>query len=207
MTDKKLPEIHIAYNRFLDPLAIAYCKTHPRWQGWTPPTPEEVKQKTEIFVDEWNKTEKEVLQGLSDALSLEFQRNVIDVHIVSGIPYSFSNPIVLKSGYDPKDFVDVVTHELVHALLQQNNTIASWDCVNWIKELFPDESSVVRNHLVVHAVLMYLYKDVLGDDERLQKNKERSLAHDTDEYTKAWEIIEEYGYQKFLEDHKAKYSK
>ncbi|PCI30119.1 hypothetical protein COB52_01800 [Candidatus Kaiserbacteria bacterium] len=203
----KLPKIVITYNRFLDPICIAYAHTIPKWKEWIPPKIEDVKIQTKLFIEEWKKSEKYILTGLSEALDLEFQYNFIDVYVVSGLPRSFSNPIVVRSGATPEEFVDIVTHELVHALLRQNNTIASWDSVNWVDSMYTDESKLVQNHLIVHAVLTYVYKKVLKDEERLERVRERSLNHGTGEYARAWEIIDSYCYERFIEDYKKRYKK
>ncbi len=116
-----MPKILIEYNRFLDPIFIAFIQSQPQWKDWKPAPLEEVLEKVEEYKNEWEKYGPKILNALCEVTSLSFNREVIDVYIVSGNPRQFSNPVVIKSGFSPSEFVDVLTHELIHRLFVLNN--------------------------------------------------------------------------------------
>lgn len=194
--NKNIPKIIIKYNRFLDPIFIAYVKSIPKWKDWTPPEKEVVLKRIKNYREEWKKYEKEILDGMSDVLKMDFKRNIIDVHIVSGNPRQFSRPIIIKSGLSLDEFVDTLTHELIHVLFQDNNDIFP---VKILSNMFPDESELARNHIITHSVLKHIYINILKDETRLEKNITRSKDHGTNDYSRAWEIVEERGYRELIE--------
>ncbi len=199
-TVMKYPKINIAYNRFLDPIFIEWIQSKPEWKDWKPPTKEEVLERIEKYKEEWRKYEKPILKGICSILKLPFVQNIVDVHIVSGNPRAFSNPIVMKSGYSPDEFVDVLTHELIHRLLSNHGESVS---TKVLVKLFPLEDNLTRIHILVHAVLKYIYLDVLKQPERLKKNMERSSQMATKgikAYHRAWEILGERGYVEFVKE-------
>lgn len=120
MKTKKIPKIIIEYNRFLDPVFINYVQSNPEWKNYPIPEKKNVLERVENYKKEWEKYEQEILQGLYDITNLEFNRDAIDVYIVSVNPRQFSNPIIIKSGFSPDEFVDTLTHELIHRLLVLN---------------------------------------------------------------------------------------
>ncbi|MBU4224021.1 hypothetical protein KJ934_02270 [Patescibacteria group bacterium] len=194
----KIPKIIIEYNRFLDPIFINYVKSNPEWENYPIPEKENVLERVENYKKEWTKYEQRILLGLCDITGLEFNRDVIDVYIVSVNPRQFSNPIIIKSGFSPDEFVDTLTHELIHRLLVLNKIK---------KEIIVDnkyftESEIIKNHIIVHALLKYIYLDILKDNSRLEKNILRSKNHGTNEYTRAWEIVEQEGYKNLIKGFK-----
>ena len=198
----KEPKIIIKYNRFLDPIFIGYIKSLPQWKDWQVPSSEEVLRRIEEYKKEWKKNEKIILNALCEITDLEFFRNVIDVYIVSGNPRQFSNPIVIKSGFEPLEFVITLTHELVHKLFSDNNKI-----VPELLSLFPKETPTTANHVVIHAILKYLYLDVLNNEKLFQKNITMSKGHSTNDYQRAWIIVEEKGYKNIIKTFKEIYKK
>lgn len=207
MDKKHFPIIVIKYNRFLDPIFIDYIRVnpdlYPKWKNWVPPNKEEVKKRIENYKKEWRLYDKVILETICDVLSLSFRQNIIDVYIVSGNPRDFSDPIVIKSGYHPRDFVDVLAHELIHRLFQDNNARIPW---SRLSEMFPEESRLTTNHIIVFAVLKYIYLDVLKDKSRLDKDIKSSQNSSYPDYTKAWEIVEKIGHINLIKKIKQKIS-
>ena len=201
-----MPKIIIKYGKLLDPIFIFYCQNNPDlkargWNDWAPPTQEDVLKRIEDYKKEWSKYEAKILKGICAVLGLEFRRNAIDVYIVSGNPRQLSAPIVIKSSFGPGEFVDSLTHELIHTLFGDNGRIVPisiWD------EMFPGETKSVKSHVVVHAVLKYIYLDILKDEKRLKRNVESSKKHDTNDYFRAWEIVEKEGYVEIIKKLKRK---
>lgn len=200
MAEINLPKIRIKYNRFLDPVFKAYIKSNPKWKDWIEPTETEVKERVKKYKEEWAKYEKEILEGICNTLGLNFSQNIIDVHIVSGNDRQFSNPVVIKSGFKPDEFIESLSHELIHRLFSDNvqNVVVG----KIFLEMFPDENELARNHIITHATLEFIYLDILKDKERLAKNIERSSKSSFPEYSRAWEIVEEKGYRELINDFK-----
>lgn len=200
-----LPKIRIKYNRFLDPVFKAYIKSNPKWKDWIEPTEAEVKDRVKKYKEVWAKYGNKILEGICEALGLNFSQNIIDVHIVSGNDRQFSNPVVIKSGFKANEFIESLTHELIHRLFSDNiqNIVAS----KIFLEMFPGENELVRNHIITHATLKFIYLDVLKDKEKLEENIERSSKSSFPEYSKAWETVEEKGYINLIKDFKEKCDK
>ena len=70
--------------------------------------------------------------------------------------------------------------------------------------MFPEETSSVKSHVVVHSVLKYIYLDILRDKERLERNINNSKKHSTNDYIRAWEIVEKDGYIEIIKKFKSK---
>ncbi|MEK7662470.1 MAG: hypothetical protein AAB355_03200 [Patescibacteria group bacterium] len=207
MNKKDTPKIIIKYNRFLDPIFIFFCKNNPElkkrgWNDWVPPEKEKILERIKNYKTEWVKYESEILRGMCSVLDINFKRNIIDVHIVSGNPRDFSDPLIIKSGYPPQEFVDILSHELIHILFQDNIEKIP---VRILSEMFPQESILVRNHVITHAVLKYIYLEILKDESRLNKNIKRSSDANMQDYTRAWEIVEKRGYRELIDEFKNKY--
>ena len=203
-----IPEIRIKYNRLIDPIFIFYCQNNPElkksgWNDWVPPQKEGIDRRVENYKTEWVKYEEKILKGLIEITGLDFKNQIIDVHIVSGNPRQISNPLIIKSGFLPDEFVDVLTHELLHRLL----TINKIKKEIMVSEKYTEETVATQNHIIVHALLKYIYLDILKDDSRLRKNIEDSKKHSTNEYARAWDIVEKEGYMKLINEFKDKLSK
>lgn len=204
----QLPEIKIKYNRLIDPIFVFYCQNNPElkklgWNDWVPPSKEEIIQRVENYKAEWAKYEEKILKGLIKITGLDFKNQIIDVHIVSGNPRQISNPLIVKSGFSPDEFVDVLTHELLHRLFTLNRINKEI----MISKKYIEETEAVKNHIIVCALLKYVYLDILKDDSRLRKNMENSKKHRTDDYTRAWNIVEKEGYIKLINEFKDKLNK
>lgn len=214
MLTSRLPKINIRHSKLLDPVFLGYLKVQPNktWHDWRPPEDKEVHKNIQAYRGEWDKNGSKILRGIQDVLELKFARNLIDVHIVKGTPASTSHPLILKSTFKPNDFVFSLAHELIHMILQDNNLIASWDCIEWVKEQYPEESNLTKNHLIVHSVLNYIWLDVLNERDMVINHKEKlkdTLVNNpkNKDYTRAWEIIEEYDYRKFIDDYQKRYTR
>ncbi len=180
---KKEPKILIQYGRLIDPFFIFYCQNYPDakkfgWDTWTPPTREQIDKKIASFREEWSKYK--MLEKISKCLNMSFNRDVIDVYIVSGTPRDCSHPLIIKSGLSPKEFVVSLTHELVHRILTINNVP---------RFTFDEKESITtNNHVIVYAVLRKVLDEELWQIAVTPKSK-----HPSKEYTRAKELAEEIG--------------
>ncbi|MBU4536465.1 hypothetical protein KJ603_00290 [Patescibacteria group bacterium] len=189
---------------------VGHNKTYSKggWDKWTPPTEEEVLRKTRELKEEWKKYEKEILTAICEITDLGFKKNVIDAHIVSGSPRDMSSPLIISAHNPTNSFVNTMTHELIHKLFTDNARGIDRGKVypNIFKDMFPNEKATTQSHIVVHAILKYVYLDVLKDKKRLEKDRNKSKNHSTNEYNRAWEIVEEQGYLNLIEKLKRNYS-
>lgn len=202
MTEMNLPKIRIKYNRFLDPIFKAYIKSNPKWKDWVEPTEAEVKERVKRYKEEWAKYEKKILEGICGLLDMNFSQNIIDIHIVSGNDRQFSNPVVIKSGFEPDEFIRCLTHELIHRLFSDNEQkIDGWD---FLTTNFPNENKLTQNHILTHAILKFVYLDILENKEMFNKNTEVSSKASFSEYKRAWDIVEEKGYKELIKNFKEK---
>lgn len=198
------PKIKIGFNRFLDPVFTFYCKNNPDlkkrgWNDWIPPTNEEISERVIGYKKEWEAFEKKLLRSLYKISGLKFKRNIIDVHIVSGNPRQFSWPIVIKSGFKPEEFVDTLFHELIHVLFSDNKAIIY---SKFLQTQFPNENKTVQNHVVLFAILKFVYTKVLRSSNWLDRNREMAKKHSSEDYVKAWEIVDKIGFEKIIIDFK-----
>lgn len=192
-----IPKINIEYNKFLDPIFTAWIRSHDEWKDWIPPTKEIVDNRVDVLTNAWIKYEKKVLNAISDVTGLQYKRNEIDVYIVSGNLRTFSRPIVMKSGYSPDFFVNVLIHELIHCIYSDNKKLIG-------KALhYPHENHNVSVHVYLNAILKYIFIDVLNEPERLHldisKVSKSKLGYDI-----AWDIVEKSNYKALIEEFKSK---
>ena len=197
----KNPGIDIKYGHFLDPFMLAFAASDPQNEGRALLTKEEVLEKIENYKKEWSKNENIILEGMQEILELRFSHNIIDVYVVTVSRGSFSDPVVIPSKFSPEQFVDILTHELIHRLMSANanNILIGKILMN----TFPDESKLTRIHILLHAVHKHIYLNVLQSESRLNANIERHEKFPA--YKKSWEIVEKYGYQELIEKIKQSY--
>src|SRR3989344_7134378 len=132
-----IPITHIKHNKFLEPMVQAYLKTQPNWKDWAIPSDEEIETNVQRYRKAWREIEGRALTGICDIMKLDFRINIVDIHIVSGLPRAFSKPIVIRSTYPTQEFIDTLIHELIHVVLSENNNIASWEVVDYEMSLAP----------------------------------------------------------------------
>ncbi|MCK4918515.1 MAG: hypothetical protein KAS02_01900 [Candidatus Pacebacteria bacterium] len=195
----KLPEIKIFYSRLIDPFFVGYNKHYLNndWDKWVPPTQEEILIKTKKLREEWGQYEEKILTAICNVTELKFKRNIIDVHIVSGSPRDMSNPLIISAHNSIENFINTLTHELIHKLFSDNKINK-----NIFMNMFPSETKITQNHIMLHAILKHVYIDILKNESKLKDNLEKSRKHPNNDYLKAWEIVEEKGYLNLIEEFK-----
>ncbi len=114
------PIINIHYSAYLDDIYKVWIKADPRYTDWVSPPITEVKEKALLFSEIWKIKGGNILDGICSNSGLIFKRNYIPVYIVSGNTRTFSDPIVIRSGFLDEEFVNMVTHELIHCLFVDN---------------------------------------------------------------------------------------
>lgn len=187
------PVVSIRYGRFLDPIFIGYTLSQPKYKDTEVPSVEFVENQVSLYKNEWIKYESKILTGIQEITGLHFERNYIDVFIVSLSTRSFSRPIVMKSRYSLMDFINVLTHELIHCLFSDNDTL--------VKDSFivTHENPITSRHIVIHAILKYIYVDVLKESQRLECDIKFCWSEG---YKNAWKVVQESDYLKIIDDFK-----
>jgi len=184
-------KINIKYNPYLDEVFKTHCLTLPKFAKWTQPTQESIDEKVEQYKKIWNPIESLVVGAIEQKTGKKFAYSLIDVAVVSACHRVYSSPIVIASYLSPEQFVTRVAHELIH------KSGYGWNKDFIIK--FGDKPKPVKNHIIIHALLEYIYRDVLNKPELLDVDKESARKNSTDEYVQAWNIVEEIGYNKILD--------
>ncbi len=209
MSNHPNPKIIIKHNRLLDPFFIFYCNNNPSlassgWNDWTPPSNEEVANKVQEFKKIWEEYGEIILSALSKELELYFPVSMIDVHIIKGTPRDISNPIILKSGHSPEFFLLNLVHELTHRLFAYNELgELCWE----IRDSLKDEDITTKKHIMIYSVLAFIFFDVIKRPEILNTHI-KFLASGSggrnNFYYKAWQIVEDFGYEKLIFDFREK---
>jgi len=191
-----IPKINIEYNRFLDPIFQSWVRNERAYKGIIP-SRKYVLKRTLRYKKLWQKDGEAILKALIKVSGLRFSRNQIEVHVVSVNPRSFSSPIVMKSRYDDVDFINTITHELIHCLFSDNfdrvNAYLPWD--QNIKK-----RDTANDHVFLHAILKYIYLDVLKSPKHLKKNLAISKKPSNEGYIQAWNIVTSGSYMEIIEE-------
>ena len=193
----KLPEIRIRHGWLLTENASRYIN---ELQGDGEPlqSNEFYERITDEYIRAWKPYEQKILQGMCDTLGLSFRQDIIDVYIAPWF-HAFSDPMVVGVMYKPDKFIDVLTHELIHRLLTDNNESPyDMDYAGHWKAMFGGKRPKnVIFHIPVHATLQAIFDDVLGEPERTERDMKHSQKAPA--YDKAWKYVQENGYKNIIE--------
>lgn len=163
------------------------------------PSPEEFKEKVEERQALWGASGDMILNGMKKLTGLDFNEKIIDVYIVHGFHRAFSDPLVVSVKYSSVEFVDVLTHEIIHRLLTDNTDHI--DVSAWIRNKFKDvDNTQAINHIFVHAVHEAIYRDVLYDPHRFEADVINCQKFPG--YKLAWEVVSKFGYKNIISDFK-----
>jgi len=99
----------------------------------------------------WAKQEKRIFLELSKIMGLKWRDPTVICYTI-GKGRSFSDPLTVKYFENKNDFVDCLTHEMIHQLQSQHQR--KWD--KWRKMVldkkFKDGPMITQNHILLHAV-------------------------------------------------------
>ena len=135
----------------------------------------------------WRKFEKKILTEISRITRLKWKERRIICYIV-GVGRPFSEPLTIRTYGKLWDrFIDVLTHELIHNIFNENDgKYMKW--YNYVFKKYSKELRATKTHIALCAVHWKLLLK-LFDEERLKKEIKR-YRKDLD-YKRAWEIVEE----------------
>lgn len=162
------------------------------------PSPQEVLKYIKIVEEEWEKEKDKILPEISKITGLPWQENYIYCYIVGRcrpFPFPLTLPIYTE---DVQDFIDVLTHELIHRFFVPETTKSrvgdAWDYSN---QKYREESRVTRMHILVYAIHSAIYFKFFGE-ERILNNIKRIKSRP--DYKRAWEIVQKEGYKNIIND-------
>jgi len=152
------------------------------------------EEKIKEYQKEWKKYEKNTLSAIQNITGLIFDHNIIDVYVVN--PFKFgaiSKPIIVGGGMSPDRFVCVLTHELIHRIMEDNIQGAHWH--KKIKRMYSTETNMVSYHVAVHAILEGVLIKINNQDMLIQDIR---ISNKHADYKRAWEIVKKAGHQNII---------
>jgi len=195
----KYPQIHISYNQPLTDIYQIYLKHAPHlktssWQKWQPVDTQTVLKKIISLKNMWEKYGPSILKAMCEITEIEFKRSIIDIYVVNGCNRSYASPIIVHSGLPLTALIDLITHELIHVLLNDYFGKHSDNKLRTImKNLYPNETGTTYMHIIVYSIYKYIVSNVF-DKEHYKIEIVNASKHKTNEYSKAWEYIEKEGH-------------
>lgn len=181
---------------------------HELWGGDSTLADDEwMASRVASYQQSWKPLENQILSSMTSLLELSFRQNIIDVYVAPWFS-AFSDPLVIGVMKEPDEFIDILTHELIHRLLMDNTTVPhETELLSEWQNLFGKEHSFgAIVHIPVHAVHKSIYLDTLKDAARLERDIENSKSHDNADYIDAWNYVESQSYKKIIEKLKWSYA-
>ena len=167
---------------------------------------EDCLQKTNEYRQAWELREETILTGMQKIFGLRFYKPIIDVSLAPAfVPKS--KPLIINFRSESDQFVDILTHELLHNLFTDNQYVQHHiytDLISRWTELFGKRDRVELVHIPVHAGLKAIYLDVLKEPYRLKRDIKDCQQWEA--YKAAWEYVEQHDYKKIIEDFKNSYT-
>src|SRR3989344_7105226 len=122
-------------------------------------------------------------------MGLKWKEKNIRCYVV-GRNQSFSDPLTVRIQKNKNDFVDLLTHELIHQLQSQNNKITKkwW---KYASKKYEGEPKITLNHVLLLAVHKKILIEIFNKN-RFRRNVKRTAFPD---YKRSWKIVEEEGYE------------
>ncbi len=150
-----------------------------------------------LFVERLRKNSADVLpkalKAYEEISGLKWKEPFIEVFAVHGIPWDFSWPVTIKVREDENDAVETLIHELGHLLTFRNEErICSR---NRMATKYKKENQVVKEHILLHAMLWKLYTRLFGEHEL--HNMIIGYEKWKDHY-RAWKIVGKEGADRII---------
>ncbi len=202
----KYPQIRIVDSGLLSDAASVYIHKARDTSGKELMSAESLRKVALRYRAAWEPYDRKIVEGLCSILGLEFRKNIVDVYVAPWFK-AFSTPLVVGVHFDDEWFVRILAHELVHVLLTDNTTTDFYaDYITLRKVSYGEDlDTKVLSHIEVHAVLEKLFRDIMGRPEWVEADKEKCAVWP--DYAKAWDYVEQNGYETVLQKVKENYTK
>ena len=198
-------EVRIQYSRLLDPFFKSLFEYEKRAgvikSNSDYPTAEVILEKVKEYNNAWQ-SRALVLNYVQEILRLDFYEPIIDAYVIGHMRGSISTPILMGSQKSSSEYIDTLTHEILHRLISDNKQKIKVREI--LPTMFPNESVLCRVHVVVHAILKKIYLEFLKEPDRFAANKKRNTK--ATDYARAWEIVDVMGETKIIEQFKSFYT-
>lgn len=191
-----IPRIEFCYSWVYD---NHWREFYPNCEGY--PSSEKIEKNLLRIKTEWQKCGDEILKELEKISGLKWRDKTIPCYVVGKcIPFSSPLTIMVYGDY-PLDYVaDVLTHELVHRLLIQNET-QTGNIWKYLFRKYKKEEFNTIIHIPVHAIHCHIFMKYFGE-ERLKREME--IMKDLPDYKRSWNIVMEEGAEKIMEEFRAR---
>ncbi len=205
-----LPTINIFHAALLDRAfgeCIELISKVPEEKKWMlTMSSETLQERIGQYKEAWSQYETQILEAIHRITDLQFTSSRIDVHVIKNFWRPFSRPLVISAKCDPDEFIDVLTHELIHMLFVQN--AAKIDVVQAWSDMYPDiQEQKIRSHVVLHAIHKIIYFDELKAPYRYERNYTRNTTSGSGGYVAAWDRVAKDGHKETIEKFKTYYKK
>ena len=158
------------------------------------PSEKKIKNYIKRAEKEWKKQGRKILAEMSKIMSLKWKEEKIKCYII-GSGRSFSDPLTVKLSKNLSDFINTLTHEMIHQLQTQNiKRMKKW--WNYVYRKYKKEPELTKNHILLHSVHKKLYLKIFNKN-RLKRNIKRDDTKP--DYEHSWEIVEREGYENIIE--------
>ena len=68
-----------------------------------------------------------------------------------------SGPVMIEGDILPREFVGILTHEIIHVFLESNDIIPEISPVKIYEEMFSGENDAkIINHIIINAIQKYI---------------------------------------------------
>ncbi len=202
---KILPEIRIKDAWLLRENASKHL--HELWgKNKTLADDEWMEKRVADYKKAWNPLEHKILTAMTELLDLSFRQNIVDVYVAPWFN-AFSDPMVIGVMKEPDEFIDILTHELIHRLLTDNTAVPHETMLlnEWQKLFGKKHSFGTVVHIPVHAVHKAIYLDTLKQPERLKRDIDNNKIYDATDYINAWDYVDKHDYTEIIEQLRESY--
>jgi len=185
MKKKSYPKIEFRYSWIYDQRYRNSSKIKKYFEkiGKTYPSSIEIQKYIKSVEVLWKKQDKKILKELSSIMKLNWNRENIICYVV-GRGRPFSDPLTMRLYKNKYDFIDTLTHEMIHQLQTQNvGKFQLWKQKVLTKK-YTKESITTKNHILLHAVHWELFMRIFNK-RRLNKQIKLSKRLKTD-YLQLW---------------------
>lgn len=161
------------------------------------PSIKKISQYIEAIEKLWKKDEKRILKEISKVTGLKWKDKQI-ICYVNGMGRPFSDPLTLRLYKNKNDFIDTLTHELIHQIQIQNRK----KYMDWSKnknKKYKTESVVTNNHIFLHAVHKVIYLKFFN---KSRLNRDIKDSKKFPDYKRSWDIVEEEGHENIINQFK-----
>lgn len=144
----------------------------------------------------WKRQGDKILREISKVSGLKWREKKI-ICYVRGFGRPFSDPLSMRLFKNKNDFIDTLTHELIHQIqIQDGKNWYKW--WKYLTKTYSKEPIITKSHISVHAIHWKLILNIF-DEKRLKKEIKNSFRK---EYKRAWEIVEKEGSGNIIKEFK-----